>query len=59
MVDCAGASVAVGDEVVVIGAQGDDAITADEIADRLGTISYEVLCNVGARVPRYEVRGKS
>ena len=59
MVDCGDASVAVGDEVVVIGAQQDDTITADEIADRLGTISYEVLCNVGARVPRYEVRAKS
>lgn len=59
MVDCSGASVAVGDEVVLIGAQGDDAITADEIADQLGTISYEVLCNVGARVPRHEVRERS
>ena len=59
MVECADDSVAVGDEVVLIGAQGDETITADEIADRLGTISYEVLCNVGARVPRHDVRGSS
>jgi len=57
MVDCTGAPVAVDDEVVLIGAQGDDAITADEIADRLGTISYEVLCDIGVRVPRHQAGG--
>jgi alanine racemase len=44
--------VSVGDEVVLLGRQGDDEISAEEIAGRLGTISYEVLCSVGARVPR-------
>ena len=44
--------VAVGDEVVLIGRQGDDAITAEEWARRLGTIGYEIVCGVGARVPR-------
>jgi alanine racemase len=43
---------AVGDEVVLIGRQGDDAITADEVAVLQGTISYEVLCRLGPRVPR-------
>ncbi|HUP72726.1 MAG TPA: alanine racemase [Acidimicrobiales bacterium] len=57
MVDCATAPVAVDDEVVLIGTQGDDAITADEIADRLGTISYEVLCDIGVRVPRHQAGG--
>jgi alanine racemase len=52
MVECSG-PVAVDDEVVLIGEQGDDAITADEIADRLHTISYEVLCDIGVRVPRH------
>ncbi|MBV8693606.1 MAG: alanine racemase, partial [Actinobacteria bacterium] len=42
----------VGDEVVLIGRQGDDEITAWEVAELLGTISYEVLCAVGPRVPR-------
>ncbi len=46
------APVAVGDEVVLIGRQGDEEITAGEWADLLGTISYEVLCDIGPRVPR-------
>jgi alanine racemase len=44
--------VRVGDEAVLIGRQGVEEITADEIAVLTGTISYEVLCRVGARVPR-------
>lgn len=44
--------VAVGDEVVLLGTQGDERITAEEIALRLGTINYEVVCNILARVPR-------
>ncbi len=43
----------VGDEVVLIGRQGHDMIGADEIADWTGTISYEVLCSIGPRVPRH------
>ena len=43
---------AVGDEVVLLGRQGDQEVTASEWADRLGTISYEVLCDIGPRVPR-------
>jgi alanine racemase len=42
----------VGDEVVLIGCQGDDAITAEEVADWLGTINYEVVSEILARVPR-------
>jgi alanine racemase len=49
--------VAVGDEVVLIGRQGDDEVTADEWAGLLGTISYEVLCDIGPRVPRLTHRG--
>ncbi len=41
-----------GDEAVILGAQGKDAITADEIAEWLGTINYEVVSTVMARVPR-------
>jgi alanine racemase len=44
--------VAVGDEVVLIGRQGDQEITAGEWAGLLDTISYEVLCDIGPRVPR-------
>lgn len=41
-----------GDEAVLIGPQGDDAISAEEVATRLGTINYEVTCGISARVPR-------
>ncbi len=44
-----------GDEVVIIGEQGSEKITAEDVADLLRTISYEVLCNIGARVPRVTV----
>jgi alanine racemase len=43
-----GGGVAVGDEVVLLG----DAISAEEIAQRLGTINYEVTCGLLPRVPR-------
>jgi alanine racemase len=41
-----------GDEAVLIGRQGDEEITADEVAELAGTISYEILCRIGPRVPR-------
>ncbi len=46
------AGVAVGDEAMLIGRQGQEQITADDIAAWLGTIPYEVLCSIGPRVPR-------
>ncbi len=53
MVDCGpDADVAAGDRVVLLGTQGDERITPDEWAARLGTISYEVVCAIGARVAR-------
>lgn len=45
-----------GDEVIIMGNQGKETISADEIADKIGTISYEVLCMVSARVPRYYIK---
>jgi alanine racemase len=45
----------VGDEVVLIGRQGKERITADDIAAGTGTIAYEVLCGIGGRVPRVVV----
>ena len=56
MVDCGpDADVAPGDEVVLIGSQGSDQITAQEWADHLDTIAYEIVCGVGPRVPRVYV----
>jgi alanine racemase len=41
-----------GDEAVLIGSQGEESIRAEEVAERLGTINYEVTCGISARVPR-------
>ena len=41
-----------GDEVVLIGRQGEEAILAEEVARRLDTINYEITCGISARVPR-------
>jgi len=44
------------DEVVLFGQQENEIITVDEMAERCGTISYEILCNVSERVPRVYLR---
>ncbi len=49
--DVAGAEV--GDEVVLLGRQGADAIPAEELAERAGTSPYEVTCRLTRRVPRF------
>ena len=56
LVDCGpDADVAVGDEAVLLGAAGPEAVTADEWADLLGTISYEIVTGLGPRTPRQYV----
>jgi alanine racemase len=53
MVDCGDdEGVIPGDEVVLIGRQGSEHITAWEWATKVGTIAYEVLCGIGPRVPK-------
>ncbi|MDQ2723956.1 MAG: alanine racemase [Actinomycetota bacterium] len=57
LVDCGpdgqgGAGAAVGDDVVLLGAQGDEHIGAWEWANLTGTISYEIVCGLSQRVPR-------
>jgi alanine racemase len=52
MVDCGDDGVSPGDEVVLIGRQGDQEVTAGELAGLIGTIHYEIVCAVSARVPR-------
>lgn len=44
-----------GDEVVILGAQGDNSVTADEMAETLGTINYEIVASLMARVRRVYV----
>ena len=51
-VDVSDVKVETGDEVVIIGAQGDDRIEVREIAAAIGTNPYEVLCRVGTRIER-------
>jgi alanine racemase len=46
-----------GDEVVLIGRQGEAEITAEDLAEKIETISYEVTCGVGRRVPRVYTGG--
>lgn len=62
LIDCGPADdptsrVARGDEVVLIGAQGAEALTAWDWATRLDTIAYEITCAIGARVPREHTGG--
>jgi len=58
LVDCGpNAKVLPGDEVVLIGRQGTESITADNWANWLGVIVYEVLCGIGPRVPRISIHG--
>lgn len=53
MIDCEqDSSVTIGDEVVLIGRQGDSRVSADDWADALGTIGYEIVCGIGPRVFR-------
>lgn len=52
VIDIGDDPVSVGDEVVFLGRQGAEEITAEEWADRLDTINYEVVCHFGPRLPR-------
>ncbi len=62
VIDCGPATdpasqVSIGDEVVLIGQQGDEEIPAWELAARLDTIAYEITCGLSARLPRVYVNG--
>ena len=52
MADVTGLDVSPGDEVAIIGSQGSDRIDVREMAARIGTIPYEILCRIGARIQR-------
>jgi alanine racemase len=51
-VDVTGLGAVPGDEVVIIGSQGDDRIDVREMAALIGTIPYEILCRIGSRIER-------
>lgn len=46
------ADISVGDRVTIIGTDGAERQTAEDLARRIGTINYEVMCGISARVPR-------
>ena len=52
MIDVTGTAVAPGDEVVILGQQGEESIGVREMAAAIGTIPYELLCRVGSRIER-------
>ena len=57
MVDVTDVSgVSLEDEVVLLGSQGDEDLTAEQLASWTGTIQYEVLARIGAHLPRRSVR---
>ena len=59
MIDVTGIEdVKVGDEVVLFGKQKNSFISIDEVAEKLGTINYEVVCMIGKRIPRIYLKGK-
>lgn len=45
-----------GDNVIIMGSDGENKVSAEELADIAGTINYEIVCNVGKRVPRVYVK---
>jgi alanine racemase len=51
--------VAPGDEVVIVGEQGGESIGVREIAAAIGTIPYELLCRLGARIERQYIADSS
>ncbi len=56
MIDVTDAQAEAGDIVTLIGKDGGDCITADELASVYGTIGYEVVCGISKRVPRIYIK---
>jgi len=57
LLDVTGTGAVSGDEAVLLGRQGGEEISARELAAHAGTISWEILCHLGLRLPRRYVRG--
>ena len=52
MVDCGDDALVVGDEAVIFGSQSGETVSVEDWAAALGTITYEIVCGISARVPR-------
>jgi alanine racemase len=59
MADVTGLDVSPGDEVVIIGPQGEDRLDVRDIGAEIGSIPYEILCRVGSRIERVYTRDDS
>jgi len=55
MIDVGDSPVKIGDEVVLIGSQGKNKITTEDLARLSSTIPYEIVCGLGSRIPRIYV----
>ena len=55
MIDVSHVDAEIGDEVVLMGRQGDESISAVELADRINTIAWEIVARIGSRVQRIYV----
>lgn len=51
-------NVKTGDEVIILGEEGDLKFNADDMAKALGTINYEILCRIKSRIPRVYIKNK-
>ncbi|HBA04448.1 MAG TPA: alanine racemase [Clostridium sp.] len=47
-----------GDEVIILGGEGDLKFNADDMTEALGTINYEILCRIKSRIPRVYIKNK-
>lgn len=56
MVDVTGLGVSCGDEVILMGSDGENSITAEEIGDLSGRFNYELVCDINKRVPRVYIK---
>ena len=56
--DVTGLDASPGDEVVILGSQGQDRIEVREMAAQIGTIPYEILCRIGSRIERVYDEGR-
>lgn len=56
MVDVTGLGISRGDEVILMGSDGENSITAEEIGDLSGRFNYELVCDINKRVPRVYIK---
>ena len=56
MIDVTGLDVKQGDEVILIGSDNDNTVTAEEIGDLSGRFNYELVCDINKRVPRVYIK---